>query len=63
MDILGLPHALMLTPANVTDRAGAIDMVRYYPLFPYYDYALGAGTPKAVSILRIAGLSSVCNAP
>ena len=34
-----------------------------YPLFPYYDYALGAGTPKAVSILRIAGLSSVCNAP
>ena len=33
------------------------------PLFPYYDYALGAGTPKAVSILRIAGLSSVCNAP
>ena len=30
MDILGLPHALMLTPANVTDRAGAIDMVRYY---------------------------------
>ena len=30
VDILGLPHALMLTPANVTDRAGAIDMVRYY---------------------------------
>ena len=30
MDILGLPHAIMLTPANVTDRDGAIDMVRNY---------------------------------
>ena len=30
MDVLGLPHAIMLTPADVTDRAGAIDMVRYY---------------------------------
>ena len=30
MDILGLPHAIMLTIADVTDRAGAIDMVRYY---------------------------------
>ena len=30
MDILGLPHAIMLTTADVTDRAGAIDMVRYY---------------------------------
>ena len=33
------------------------------PLFPYYDYELGEGTPKAVRILRIAGLSSVCNIP
>ena len=30
VDVLGLPHAIMLTPADVTDRAGAIDMVRYY---------------------------------
>ena len=30
MDIRGLPHAIMLTTADVTDRAGAIDMVRYY---------------------------------
>ena len=30
MDILGLPHAIMLTPANVTDRDGAIGMVRNY---------------------------------
>lgn len=30
MDILGLPHAIMVTTANVTDRAGAIDMVDYY---------------------------------
>ena len=25
-----MPHAIMLTTADVTDRAGAIDMVRYY---------------------------------
>ena len=30
MDILGLPHAIMLTPANITDRDGAIGMVRNY---------------------------------
>ena len=30
MDILGLPHAIMVTTANVTDRTGAIDMVDYY---------------------------------
>ena len=48
----GYTHSLVATSANASD-----------PLFPYYDYALGAGTPKAVSILRIAGLSSVCNAP
>ena len=30
VDILGLPHAIMVTTANVTDRAGAIDMVDYY---------------------------------
>ena len=30
MDILGLPHAIMITTANVTDRNGAIDMVDYY---------------------------------
>ena len=30
VDVLGLPHAIMLTTADVTDRAGAIDMVRYY---------------------------------
>ena len=30
MDVLGLPHAIMLTTADVTDRDGAIDMVSYY---------------------------------
>ena len=30
MDVLGLPHAIMITTANVTDRNGAIDMVDYY---------------------------------
>lgn len=30
MDILGLPHAIMVTTADVTDRNGAIDMVDYY---------------------------------
>ena len=27
---MGLPHAVMVTTANVTDRNGAIDMVDYY---------------------------------
>ena len=30
MDVLGLPHAIMITTANVTDRNGAVDMVDYY---------------------------------
>lgn len=30
MDTLGLPHAIMVTTANVTDRTGAINMVDYY---------------------------------
>ena len=30
MDILGLPHAIMITTADVTDRNGAVDMVDYY---------------------------------
>lgn len=30
VDILGLPHAIMITTADVTDRNGAIDMVDYY---------------------------------
>ena len=30
VDILGLPHAIMLTTAEVTDRNGAIEMVEYY---------------------------------
>ena len=30
MDVLGLPHAIMVTTANITDRNGAIDMVDYY---------------------------------
>ena len=28
--MLGLPHAIMITTANITDRSGAIDMVEYY---------------------------------
>lgn len=30
VDILGLPHMIMLTPADVTDRKGAIWMIEYY---------------------------------
>ena len=30
VDVLGLPHAIMVTTANVTDRNGAMDMVDYY---------------------------------
>ena len=27
---MGIPHAIMVTPANVTDRDGAIQMTEYY---------------------------------
>ena len=30
VDVLGLPHAITVTTANVTDRSGAIEMVDYY---------------------------------
>ena len=30
VDVLGLPHAIWITTANITDRSGAIDMVHYY---------------------------------
>ncbi len=30
VDVLGLPHVMLITTANVTDRNGAIDMVDYY---------------------------------
>lgn len=30
VDVLGLPHTIMLTTADVTDRNGAVDMVDYY---------------------------------
>ena len=30
VDIAGLPHALLITPADVTDRDGAIEMMEYY---------------------------------
>ena len=30
VDTRGLPHAMMITTADVTDRNGAIDMVTYY---------------------------------
>ena len=30
VDVLGLPHAIQITTANITDRSGAIDMVDYY---------------------------------
>ena len=30
VDVLGLPHAIMITTANKTDRSGAIDMVDHY---------------------------------
>ena len=30
VDVLGLPHTIMLTAANVNDRKGAVDMINYY---------------------------------
>ena len=30
VDILGLPHMLLITPANITDRNGAIEMLTHY---------------------------------
>ncbi len=30
VDVLGLPHAIMITTADVTDRNGAIEMIDYY---------------------------------
>ena len=30
VDVLGLPHTIMLTAANVTDRDGAVKMISYY---------------------------------
>lgn len=30
VDILGLPHMLLITSANITDRNGAIEMLSYY---------------------------------
>jgi len=30
VDILGLPQAVMLTTADVSDRSGAIEMMEYY---------------------------------
>jgi len=30
VDILGLPHAVMITTANVTDRDGTVLMTKYY---------------------------------
>lgn len=30
VDVLGLPHAVMVSTANLTDRQGAIDMADYY---------------------------------
>ena len=30
MDILGLPHAIMVSTADMNDRKGAIDMINYY---------------------------------
>ncbi|MGQ7198695.1 transposase, partial [Escherichia sp. HC-TM1] len=31
VDILGLPHAVHVTTANVTDRKGALEMYEQYP--------------------------------
>ena len=31
VDILGLPHAIHVTTANVTDRKGALEMYEHYP--------------------------------
>ena len=32
VDILGLPHVMSVTTANVTDREGALEMLKNYPL-------------------------------
>lgn len=30
VDVLGLPHMIMMTAANTTDRKGAVRMIEYY---------------------------------
>lgn len=30
VDVLGLPHAIMITTADATDRNGSIKMINYY---------------------------------
>ena len=30
VDTLGLPHILLLTTANITDRDGALNMIKHY---------------------------------
>ena len=30
VDVLGIPHTIMVTTADVTDRNGAIEMINYY---------------------------------
>ncbi len=30
VDVFGLPHTVLVTTANVTDRAGAIEMIEHY---------------------------------
>ena len=45
VDVLGLPHAIMITTADVTDRNGAIDMIDYY-----YDISYNLSNIKKVLV-------------
>ena len=39
VDTLGLPHMLMFTTANITDRDGALKMIEHYGLFNHYKFS------------------------
>ena len=45
VDILGLPHAMLMTTANITDRDGAIEMLEVY----------GSGLPEVKKALCDGG--------
>ena len=63
VDILGLPHAIMVTTADVTDRNGAIEMTEYYSdvttnlrsVIKYLVDGGYTGNPFADSIKKLVG--------
>lgn len=58
VDTLGLPHAILVTTANVTDRAGAITMAEQYKdnLTPVVNFLVDGGYSGEKFALAITGL-------